>query len=348
MPGNEDDLVAAPEWQLARLIEGYLTTQLLYVAAKLGVPDLLSQGARGAAAIAAELGIDEGPLVRVLRGLVLNGILLEEENGAFALTELGSLLRTDVPRSLRAAAIARGELYYEPAAALLQALREGGTPFELVLGAPFFEHLARHPDREAVFQGSMAGRSEREADDVVAAYDFSSFRRLVDVGGGQGILLRAILRSAPELEAILFDRAGAIEDARRRLESDGLEGRFECVGGDFFAGVPPGADAYLLSRVIHDWEDDDARRILDACRRAMSTNGVLLLVEAILPERVLDRPGAVQMDLLMFMFLGARERTATEYEHLLAASGFEVTRIVTTRSPAGLSVIEARPVGEAG
>ena len=233
-------------------------------------------------------------------------------------------------------------MYYEPAAALLRALREGGTPFELVLGEPFFDHLARHPDREAVFQGSMAGRSEREADDVVAAYDFTPFRRLVDVGGGQGILLSAILRSAPGLEAILLDRPAAIEDARGRLERDGHQGRFECVAGDFFVDVPAGADAYLLSRIIHDWEDVEARRILDTCRRAIGADGALLLVEAILPERVLDRPGAVQMDLLMFMFLGARERTAVEYEQLLAGSGFRLAQIAPTRSPAGLSVIEAR------
>jgi ubiquinone/menaquinone biosynthesis C-methylase UbiE len=338
----KDDPSAAPEWQLARLIEGYLTTQLTYVAAKLGIADLLAGGPKSGAELAAALGVHGGHLVRVLRGLVLNGLLSEEEDGRFALTEMGSLLRNDVPRSLRAAALARGEVYYEPAGALLQAVREGRTPFELVLGKPFFEHLAAHPDDEALFQGSMAGRSEREADDVVAAYDFTPFGKLVDVGGGQGILLRAILRSAPQLEAILLDRAGAIDDARERLEQDGHGARIDYSVGDFFVEVPAGADAYLLSRVIHDWEDEEARRILGNCGRAMSAESVLLVVEAILPERVLDQPGAVQMDLLMLLFLGARERTAAEYEQLLVESGFRLTRIVPTRSPAGLSLIEAR------
>jgi len=339
-----EDRPAAPEWQLARLIEGYLTTQLLYVAAKLGVPDLLAQGPRSGTELAAAAGVHEASFVRVLRGLVLHGVLAEEDDGRFALTELGTLLRSDVPRSLRATAIGRGEMYYEPAAALLRALREGGTPFELVLGEPFFDHLARHPEHEAIFQGSMAGRSEREADDVVAAYDFTPFGRLVDVGGGQGILLSAILRSAPALQGVLLDLPAAIEDARARLGQDGHDGRFECVAGDFFVEVPTGADAYLLSRIIHDWEDEDARRILTMCRRATGDDGTLLLVEAILPDRVHDAPGAVQMDLLMFMFLGARERTAAEYEQLLAESGFRLTRIAPTRSPAGLSVIEARAV----
>lgn len=333
----------SPGWRLARLIEGYLTTQLLYVVAKLGVADALADGPRRGEALAAAVGVEPGPLTRLLRGLVLEEVFSEGEDGSFALTEVGSLLRENVPGSLRRAVIARGELYYEAAGGLLRAIREGGTAFDHVYGERFFEHLDRHAEHGAAFQGSMAGRAEREAEDVVAAYDFGGFRTLVDVAGGQGVLIRTILRATPALRSTLFDLPDAIPEARERLEADGLTHRCELVAGDFFEAVPSGADAYLLSRVIHDWQDADARRILATCRAAMPEGAVLLLVEAILPERAAAGPEAIRMDLLMLTLLGGRERTIAEYERLLADSGFRVTRVVPTRSPAGLSVIEASP-----
>jgi hypothetical protein len=146
--------------------------------------------------------------------------------------------------------VARGELYYQAAAGMLAAVRHGGTAFEQVYGDRFFAYLARHPEQEAVFQGSMSGRAEQEAGDVVAAYDFSRLGWLVDVGGGHGILLGAALRAAPGLRAVLVDQPAVVEQARRRLEAEGVAGRCELVAGDFFGSVPAGADAYLLSRVL--------------------------------------------------------------------------------------------------
>jgi len=168
----------------------------------------------------------------------------------------------------------------------------------------------------------MSGRAEQEAGDVVAAYDFGGLGRLVDVGGGYGILLGAVLRATPELQAVLVDQPGVVAQARRRLEPEGLVGRCELVAGDFFASVPAGADAYLLSRVLHDWVDDDARR---------------------LPERARDQPAVIRMDLHMLVLLGAHERTEAQYRRLLGETGFRVARVVPTASPAGLSVIEAVP-----
>ena len=185
----------------------------------------------------------------------------------------------------------------------------------------------------------MAGRSEQEAGDVVAAYDFSGIERLVDVGGGRGVLLAAILRAAPGLPACSVDREAAVEAARERLGE-----RAECVVGDFFAALPAGADAYLLSRVLHDWDDADAGRILAVCHAAMGPGKpAARRRSAILPERAKDRPAAIRMDLHMLLLLGARERTEAEFRELLDAAGFEVRRVVATRSPAGLSVIEAVP-----
>jgi hypothetical protein len=326
-----------------RLMDGFLTTQLLYVAAELGVADVLAGGPRTGAEIAAAIGADPDLLTRVLRGLALEEVLAEVGGGRFALTEVGERLRSDVPGSIKGPMVVRGELYYRAAAGMLAAVRHGGTAFEQVYGDRFFEYLGRHPEQEAVFQGSMTGRSEQEAGDVVAAYDFGGLGRLVDVGGGYGILLGTILRAAPDLQAVLVDQPAVVDQARRRLEADGVADRCQLVAGDFFASVPAGADAYLLSRVLHDWADDDARRLLATCRSAMPPGSRLLVLEALLPERARDQPAVIRMDLHMLVLLGARERTEAQYRRLLAETGFQVERVVPTGSPAGLSVIEATP-----
>jgi precorrin-6B methylase 2 len=329
---------AAGQWQLAQVMEGYLATQLVYVAAKLGIADVLADGPRTGAQVADAVGVDARPLTRVLRGLAAEGVLDEVDGGRFALASAGEALP-----ALRGQIVARAEVYYRAAAGLLDALRDGGTPFERVYGERFFDHLGRDMDAEAAFNASMAARADREARDVVAAYDFGGLRRLVDVGGGSGVLLSAILRAAPALRGVLMDRSAAIEAARERLERNGLAGRAECVAGDFFAAVPAGGDAYLLSRVIHDWDDRDATRILRRCRAAMSDGARLLVVEAVLPERARDAPEAIRMDLHMLVLFGARERTEEEYRRLLSAAGLDLRRVVPTASPAAVGVIEAFP-----
>jgi O-methyltransferase domain/Dimerisation domain len=333
---------ASPQRELARLIDSYLTTQLLYVAARLGVADVLADGPRTGREIADAVDADPDALGRVLRGLVLDDVLAEDGHGRFALTVLGEGLRDGVPGSLRGAALARGELYWSGAGGLLRALTEGGTAFEHVHGERFFEHLAADPEREAAFQASMADRAHREANDVVAAYDFAGLREIVDVGGGSGVLLEAILRATPGPRGVLVDRPEAVERARARLGGAGLADRAGCVVGDFFDAVPAGADAYLLSRVLHDWDDGDAQRILGTCRNAMPAGARLLIVEAIVPERAHDGPEAVRMDLHMLILFSARERTEAQFRDLLASAGFDLRRVVPTRSPAGLSVLEAR------
>lgn len=335
----DDKAGASPAWRLQHLLDGYVTTQLLYVAAKLDIAGVLAGGARSGQEIAEAVGADRRPLVRVLRGLVAEGVLAEEEGGRFALTPVGEGLA-----SLRGAAIVRGGLYYHSAAGLLDTVLGRGTAFERAYGEPFFEYLSRHPDYEAEFQSSMAGRAEQEARDVVAVYDFGGLRSLVDVGGGRGILLAEILRAVPGLRGVLTDRDSALPMAGAHLEAEKVADRAELVAADFFTTVPRGADGYLLSRVLHDWEDDDAVRILATCRQAMSPQSRLLIVEAILPDRAGDLPAAIRMDLQMLLLLGARERTATEFRQLLDAGGFRFQHLVMTDSPAGLGVIEATPM----
>lgn len=330
-----------PIMQVARLMDGFLTTQLLYVAAKLDIAGVIGDEPRTCADIAAAVGADPAALGRVLRGLAAEGILDEHEDGRFSLSDAGDSLRRDRPGSLHGAIIARGELYYAAGAGLLDAVREGSVPFERVHGSTFFEFLERHPDRAVTFNASMADRSQLEAEAVVAAYDFSPFERIVDVGGGSGDLLLAILAAYPALQGVLVDRPVPVERAQERLARGGVSDRATCVVGDFFTSDLPAGDAYLLSRIIHDWDDDDAGRILANIHRAMGPDGTLLLIEAVLPERARDLPAAIRMDLVMLTLFHGRERTAAEFETLLAAAGFQLTRIVPTRSLIGVSVIEA-------
>jgi SAM-dependent methyltransferase len=307
-----------------------MTTQLLHVAAALRIADALAGAPASAAELAGVVGARSGPLHRVLRGLAAEQVVDELPDGRFALTPLGELLRDGVPGSMRRAAIARGGLYYGMFKGLLDAVRDGGTAFERVHGETFFEYLAAHPADRAVFQASMVDRSAREAAGVVACCDFTRFRRVVDVGGGPGVLLRAVLAAAPDVEGLLFDRPEVVRDATLPAQ-----------GGDFFVAVPEGADAYLLSRVLHDWADEDALRILRTCRRAMAPGSTLLIVDAVLPERAVDDPAAVRMDLLMLALLDGRERTLVEFAALLAAGEFAL--VTATPTDTGMHVLEAVP-----
>jgi hypothetical protein len=323
--------VSTPAARLARLADGYLVTQLLYAAVVLGVPEALAAGPRDGDDLAAEVGAAPGPLYRVLRGLAAEEVVEERPDGRFALTAVGAHLLATAPVSLRGVVSARGEVYYEAAAGLVDALRGGGAPYEVVHGHPFFAHLAAEPARLAAFQASMADRSTHEAGAVVAAYDVARFRSIVDVGGGGGVLLRAVRERAPHADLVLFDRpevVAAVADVRG-------------IGGDFFDTVPAGADAYLLSRVLHDWDDRDALRVLRSCRAAMRPDSVLAVVEAVLPERAVDDPAAVRMDLHMLVLLNGRERTVAEYASLFDAAGLELTDDVPTSG--GVHVLEARP-----
>ncbi|MFR9805577.1 methyltransferase [Pseudonocardia sp. RS010] len=322
--------------RLSRLADGYLVTAALYVAAELGVADVLARGACDADGLAAEVGARPEPLRRVLRVLVAEGVLAEFPDGTLSLTPSGRLLRSDVPGSLRGAVRARGGVYATAAPALPDAVREGGVAFERARGEAFFDHVARRPADLAAFQAAMADRSAREAADVVAAYDFGRFRRLVDVGGGTGVLLSAILTATPGLAGVLLDRGEVVAGAR-------VPEGTEVVAGDFFTGVPTGGDAYLLSRVVHDWDDADARCILDRCREAMGPAATLLVVDALLPERAADGPAVIRMDATMLLLATGRERTAREFGGLFASAGLTLRRIVPTTSPVGLVVLEATP-----
>jgi precorrin-6B methylase 2 len=329
--------------RLSALADGYLTTQLLYLAARLGLADALADGPRSGADVAAAVGADPDVVTRALRGLCLDDVFVEDGDGRFALGPLGPYLRDGVPGSQRGAVLARGGLYFAAAATLLDAATAGANPFERAYGRPFFAHLDAVPEHAALFQASMAGRATHEAQAVVAAYDLTGSTHLVDVGAGTGTMARAALEAVPALTATLVDRPAMLDRARREMTAAGLDGRCAFVAADFFAGVPGGGDAYLLSRVLHDWSDHDATRLLRVCRAAMPAGARLLVVDAVLPARARDLPAAIRMDLTMLLLLGSRERTEEEFRALLAGAGFGMRRCVPTGSPTGVAVIEAVP-----
>jgi predicted O-methyltransferase YrrM len=331
------DRDTAAEERFLRLADGFLTTQLLYVAAALDLGALLADGPRSVGELAAATGVEAGALRRVLRGLCPDDVLVELDGDQFALGPLGSFLVTR-----RGAALVRGGLYFTGAGGLLDAIKEGATPFERVHRDSFFAYLDRHPHHQSDFELSMAGRAEREAAAVVAAHDFSGAGRIVDVGGGRGVLLAAILCTSPATTGVLFDREAAVEAGRRHLDAAGVGDRVDGVVGDFFEEVPAGADTYVLSRVLHDWDDADAVRILATCREAMTPASQLLVVDAILPERACDRPAAIRMDLHMLVLFGSRERTEQELRALLERGGFVVEGVAITDSPAGLGIVRGR------
>jgi len=334
--------MATPAATLLHLMTGYRAMQALYVAARLGIADLLKDGARGSEELARATGADARALHRLLRALASLGVFGEDADGRFAPSELGALLRSDVPGSLRAAAIFFGDERNWHAWGKLERSVMSGEPVRGPRGTQaFLEESARDPEGAALFNAAMTSLTSAFDAAVTAAYDFSRLGTLVDVGGGQGALISSILAANPALRGILFDIPPVIESARGRIGEAGLAGRCELVAGDFFASVPAGGDAYVLKWVIHDWDDEHSVAILGSCRRAMARDGRLLLVERVVPERVdqsADTQGIVLGDLNMLLWTGGRERTAAEYRALLASAGFTLARIVPTATQ--LSIIE--------
>jgi len=333
----------APALTLLDLLNGYRVTQALYVAARLGIADRLASGPKSSDELARATGANASALRRLLRALVSFGVFAEETGGRFAPTEIGALLRDDVPGSLRAGVIFYGDQrHWQAWAKLEQSVTTGETVWGPRAATAFFEMNTKDPEGAAIFNAAMTSLTSAFDAAVVAAYDFSRFGTLVDVGGGQGALISSILNANPGLRGILFDIPPVIEGARKRMAGSGLAARCELVAGDVFASVPSGGDAYLLKWIIHDWDDEQSLAILRNCQGAMAPNGRLLLVERVVPERIdpgADTQSILLADLQMLVLTGGHERTAVEYRTLLAGAGLALARIVPTETP--MSVIEA-------
>jgi hypothetical protein len=336
--------------RLGRMIGGFHTTQLITTAVRLRLPEELEAGPRRAEEMAPQIDAHAPSLHRLMRALAEIGVLEDVGESRFGLTELGQLLRGDIPNSLRPVALVYGGEFYRAWGSLLESVQTGETAFDRVLGAPFFEYYAQHPEQGEAFDRTMASLSAVMAIHVVTAYDFSALGTLVDVGGGQGGLLTTILKANPALRGILFDQPAVIQGAKGRIEAEGLADRCALVSGDFFQAVPEGAAAYLLKSILHDWDDERSIRILRSCRQAMGEQARLLIVEVVLPDRTPPRPMGAAIDVHMLALTGGQERTESEYRALLAAAGFRITRIVPTEAcsqifGAAVSVLEGATTG---
>ncbi len=338
----------APESAMRDLIAGALRTQAIYVVAKLGVPDQLSLGPRSADDLAERLQVHAPTLLRVLRFLVASRVFVENEDGRFALAPAGQLLQTAHPRSLRPTAIRAGEGMWNVASRLLNAVQTGRTPHEDVHGKTFFERI-NDTDSSAAFGARMNSSAPGLGAAIARLDSVQRARTIVDVGGGHGAMLIELLRAHPSARGVLFDRAATIEGARPLIEAAGLGDRCEVVAGDFFQSVPKGGDVYLLSWILHDWDDEQATRILRACREAADADATLLIVEVLLPPRATTVEAAADgliadpytLDLQMLLLTGGRERTAAEYSQLLGEAGYAIRETSKPASARGASLIEA-------
>jgi hypothetical protein len=324
---------------LLELANGSWTTQALYAAASLGIPDELAKGPLHADEVARRVGADPDAVYRLMRALAGKGVLELRRDARFALTPIGAALRSDTPGSMRAMVLLMGNpAHWEHWGSLLHSVRTGEPAAVKLRGTNFFDYLDTNLELAAVFNDAMTAMSAMATDPVLAVYDFSGFRRIVDVGGGHGALLAAILQRAPDAHGVLFDLPSVVDGARPVLDAAGLVDRCTVSAGSFFDAVPDSGDAYLLKTIIHDWDEDSALSILRNIRTAMAPSGKLLLLEMVLPQGPSSHFGTM-LDLEMLVNAGGKERTRAEYADLLARAGFRLQRVVETAGP--LSIVEA-------
>ncbi|RWA70133.1 MAG: ubiquinone/menaquinone biosynthesis protein [Mesorhizobium sp.] len=328
--------MSSPSQQVVRLGFGFAVSQALRVVIELGIPDLLASGGHSVEDLAAAAKVDAEPLYRVMRLLAPEGVFTEIRPRHFGLTEVGAALRSDRPGPRDFIRMINSEAYlaFEQ---LLHSVRTGKPAFDKVFGSPRFDWLSAHPEQAALFQRAMVALSQGGNEAVADAYDFGRYTRVVDVGGGHGQLLSAILARNPHLSGVLFDLPSGVAAARQGAGGD--LPRTDFVAGDFFEGVSVG-DIYVIKRVIHDWDDERAELILRRCREAMPTHGRVLVAETLVPPG--DEPDQIKtLDVVMLAVTGGLERTEAQYARLFAGAGLKLERVIGTRAP--ISILEASP-----
>jgi hypothetical protein len=325
--------------RLFQIATGYWASQAVYVAAKLGIADLLSQDSKSCDELARATGADHDSMSRLLRALVSMGVL-DRERDRFQLNQMSMPLCSGVPGSLRSMLLMLGEEHYHVWGQLLDSVQSGEPAFERAYHAPLFQYLQSNLAAGATFNEAMNDFTRQAALACLLAYDFSGIQRVVDVGGGRGALISTILRQYPMTTGVLYDFADVIKGVRQHFNAVGIEDRCEIVAGDFFASIPDGADAYLIKNVLHDWDDASAVKILQNCRRAMNDHAKLLVIEIVLQEQA-SEPFGNLLDLNMLVISGGRERTEAEYRNLFEKAGFRLKGITATMAP--VCVIEGTP-----
>ena len=324
---------------LVRLVDGYRVSQMIHAAVELGIPDLLADGERTADDLAEASGADPAALYRLLRALASLEVLHEADGHRFSLTELGQPLRADVPGSLRGWVRLTGRDHvWRSWGNLANAVRDGENAFRSIHGTDVWEWRAAHPEESAIFDDAMMSLTGAANAAILAAYDFGRFGTVVDVGGGNGTLLAALVAAHPQLRGILFDQEHVVSGAEPVLRAAAVLDRCQVVAGSFLASVPEGGDAYVLKSIIHDWEDEESVSILRTCREAMGPEAVVLVIERDLgPPN--ENAAAKLSDLNMFVMPGGRERTVEEYAALLERAGLRLAGAHPTST--GHLVVEA-------
>jgi hypothetical protein len=330
-----------PHAQLIQIGTAYWGSQMLLAAARLELADRLAEGAKGADDLAKQLDLDARPCYRFLRSLAGMGLLTEVDGRKFALTSLGEALKKDAPGSAYATILTlTGDICSRSWEQLLYSLQTGKTGIEKAFGKPLFDYLAERPNEASLFSETMVGFHGAEPPAVARAYDFDSLGSIVDVGGATGNMLTHILQQHSRPRGVLFDLPHVVRDAPAFLESHGMIDRVSIESGSFFEAVPAGHDAYILSHIIHDWDEQQCLTILRNCRDAIDPEGRLLIVEMVLPEGDTPHPGKM-LDMMMLVGPGGQERTASEYAVLLDEADFELSKVVPTES--AVSIVEAVP-----
>ncbi len=338
-----DQISQPPEptnWQrMNQLVMGFAASQAISVAAKLGIADLVAETPKTVDELAQTTKAHTPSLRRLLLMLASIGIFAEDGSDRFRQTPFSETLRTDHPQSIRNWAVLWGEPWvWRPWGDLDQTVLTGEPAFDRIYGTSFFNYLASHSEDAAIFDAAMSALPLAE---ILAAYDFSRFERVVDIGGGQGALLRGILSAHPKLRGVLADLPTVVAGATA-LRTGAIADRCEIVGIDFFKAVPEGADAYVMKGIIHDWDDEAAVRILKNCRRAIRDDGKLLMMEHVLEPANQPDPNLGRfIDLSMLIVVTGRERSEAEFAGLLRAGGFSLTRVIPTTG--FMSIIESQP-----
>jgi hypothetical protein len=327
-----------PPVQMVQLLAGFQISQALYAAAKIGVADQLVDGPRSVDDLAATLQADPPSLRRLIRSLASLGVFTEVEQNVFALTPLGQTLVSDAPGSMRDLALMWMETHYSAFAGLTDTVRTGKCAATTHYGAPFFEWLSGQPEQVHRFSRAMANLTDGIKLSAVAGYDYGSPRKIVDVGGADGALLASVLDKVPTASGIVFDLPHVIDAATPTLKGYGLGERLVGESGDFFTQVPAGADAYLLSMILHDWNDESARKILANIASVAPSGARVHALEFVVPPG--DAPHMAKMiDLTMLGMLDGRERAEPEFRELVESAGLRYDGAVQTPTP--LSFVQA-------
>ena len=334
-----------PRERLTELLAGYMPVQLAYVMARLRIADALDGAPMTVDDLGAATRTRPELMRRLVRGLAGVGLVRVDGDERVSLTGMGALLGSRAPGSMRDVALHRGGPSFMAWGALEHVVRTATPAFEAAHGESFFSYLRTHPEVGDAFDGTMTRLSQGVIEEAIAHYDFAGASRVLDVGGGRGHFVRAVLNAHPWLDGAVFDVPEVAEVTARELRRTGFDDRCVAIGGSFFEALPAGYDLHVLKWILHDWNDDSCRTLLEACRAALPAGGRLLVIEQLLPESIPSvgrlHP-AVAMDLTMLVnFADARERRLDEYEELLASGGFAIGEVLPL--PSGFSILEARP-----